>query len=78
MALEERPRNRKTDSDGIIARRLRDAVSDMSHWGEFDYVAGNDDFERAVTDLGRIVEGDGQDLAADRKSLKPLLAELVG
>lgn len=77
-ALEERLRNRKTDSPEVIARRLRDAVGDMSHWDEFDYVVVNDDFERAVSDLCRIVDGDGGDLAADRKSLKPLLAELVG
>jgi guanylate kinase len=78
MALEERLRNRKTDSADVIARRLRDAVGDMSHWSEFDYVVVNDDFERAVTDLVRIVDSDGDDLAADRKSLKPLLSELVG
>jgi guanylate kinase len=77
-ALEERLRNRQTDSDEVIARRLRDAVGDMSHWNEFDYVVVNDDFERAVTDLGRIVDGDGGDLAADREALKPLLADLVG
>jgi guanylate kinase len=77
-ALEERLRNRKTDSAEVIARRLRDAVGDMSHWDEFDYVVVNDNFERAVTDLGRIVESRGEDLRADRKSLKPLLAELVG
>jgi guanylate kinase len=77
-ALEERLRNRKTDSAEVIARRLRDAVGDMSHWNEFDYVVVNDDFERAVTDLGRIVDGDGENLAADRKSLKPLLADLLG
>jgi guanylate kinase len=78
MALEERLRNRQTDSAEVISRRLRDAVDDMSHWKEFDYVVVNDDFERAVTDLGRIVDGEGQDLLADRKSLKALLAELVG
>lgn len=77
-ALEERLRNRKTDSDEVITRRLRDAVGDMSHWDEFDYVVVNDNFERAVADLGRIIDGDGEDLAADRKSLKPLLADLVG
>ena len=77
-ALEERLRNRKTDSPEVIARRLRDSIGDMSHWNEFDYVVVNNDFERAATDLARIVEGDGEDLAADRKSLKPLLAELVG
>jgi guanylate kinase len=77
-ALEERLRNRNTDSGEVIARRLRDAVGDMSHWNEFDYVVVNDDFERAVADLCRIVDGDGEDLAADRKPLEPLLADLVG
>lgn len=77
-ALEERLRNRKTDSDEVIARRLRDAVGDMSHWDEFDYVVVNDEFERAVTDLVRIVDGEGEELAADRKSLKPLLTDLIG
>ena len=77
-ALEERLRNRKTDSDDVIARRLRDAVGDMSHWNEFDFVVVNDNFERAVADLERIVDGQGADLAATRASLKPLLGELVG
>src|SRR5262245_33238336 len=77
-ALEERLRNRMTDSPEVIARRLRDAVGDMSHSNELDYVVVNDNFERAVTDLGRVVDGDGADLAGDRKSLKPLLTELVG
>jgi guanylate kinase len=77
-ALEERLRNRMTDSDEVITRRLRDAVGDMSHWSEFDYVVVNDDFERAVSDLGRIIDGRGEDLAAARESLKPLLTQLVG
>jgi guanylate kinase len=77
-ALEERLRNRKTDSDEVIARRLRDSIGDMSHWSEFDYVVVNDDFERAVTDLGRIVDGRGEDLRASRDGLKSLLTELLG
>jgi guanylate kinase len=78
LALEERLRNRKTDSAEVIARRLRDSIGDMSHWKEFDYVVVNDDFERAVTDLGRIVDGRGEDLRASREALKSLLAELLG
>ncbi len=77
-ALEERLRNRKTDSDTVIERRLRDAVGDMSHWHEFDYGVVNDDFERAVADLVRIVEGRGEDLRAGRPELAPLLAGLLG
>jgi guanylate kinase len=76
-ALEERLRNRRTDSDEVIARRLRDAVGDMSHWNEFDYVVVNDNFDRAVTDLGRIVANDGEDLLATRPSLTPLLKDLL-
>src|SRR5947208_1900739 len=77
-ALEERLRQRATDSDAVIARRLRDAVSDMSHWREFDYVIVNEDFDKAVADLVRIVDGRGEDLKARRPQLQPLLAELLG
>ena len=59
-ALERRLQSRATDSPQVIARRLRDAVSDMSHWREFDYVVVNDDFETAVADLMAIVRGHGE------------------
>lgn len=76
-ALEERLRNRRTDTDEVIARRLRDAVGDMSHWAEFDYVMVNDDFERALSDLARIIDGKAEDLRVPRPALEPLLAELL-
>jgi guanylate kinase len=76
-ALEQRLRGRQTDADEVIQRRLRDAVSDMSHWDEFDYVVVNDDFGRAVEDLVHIVEGRGTQLAARRPSLQPLLSSLL-
>jgi len=76
-ALEERLRNRATDSEEVIARRLRDAVGDMSHWNEFDYVVVNDDFERAAADLARITTGEGEDLRASRPELQSLLRELL-
>ena len=76
-ALEKRLRSRATDSSEVIARRLRDAVSDMSHWREFDYVVVNDDFERAVGDLMAIVTAGSQQLAAGRPELAPLLERLL-
>jgi guanylate kinase len=69
--LERRLRTRGTDDDTVIARRLRDAVADMSHWQEFDYVVVNDDFDRAVADLAAIVAGKG---AASRRQRPELLA----
>jgi guanylate kinase len=76
--LERRLRGRGTDDATVIARRLRDAVDDMSHYGEFDYVIVNDDFERAVADLRHIIAGPADDLLASRPALEPLLAELLG
>jgi guanylate kinase len=76
-ALAERLARRATDTREVIERRLRDAAADMAHYGEFDYVVVNDDFEQAVADLKRIIEGQGADLKSDRPELKPLLAELL-
>ena len=77
QSLEERLRNRRTDSEEVIARRLRDAVGDMSHWNEFDYVVVNDDFEKAANDLVSIIEGRGEHLRAHRPELQGLLADLL-
>jgi len=76
-ALAERLQRRQTDSDEVIARRLRDAVQDMSHWNEFDYVIVNEHFEKALADLERIIAGGGEDLLAERPQLAPLLARLL-
>ena len=77
-ALEERLRNRQTDTPEVIARRLRDAVGDMSHYDEFGYVVVNDDFDTACGQLECILTGKGQALASDRPQLAPLLADLLG
>lgn len=75
--LETRLRNRKTDSEEVIARRLRDSMADMSHYAEFDRVIVNEDFERAVRELLEILAG-GSGYSARRPELKPLLADLLG
>ena len=77
-ALEERLTQRQTDSAEVIARRLRDAVSDMGHFNEFDYVVVNDRFEHTVEELESILAGHGEALKRDRAALRPLLAELLG
>jgi len=77
QALAERLARRATDTAEVIRRRLADAAADMSHYGEFDYVVVNDDFDRAVADLERIIEGKGEDLKSSRTELGPLLAELL-
>jgi len=77
-ALEERLRGRRTDSEEVIARRLRDSIADMSHWHEFDYVVINDDFERAARELEAIAAGEGEHLTAHRPEIQTLLPRLLG
>lgn len=55
QALEERLRGRGQDEDEVIARRMRDAESEMSHYGEFDYLVINDNFATALAELAAIV-----------------------
>lgn len=50
-ALEQRMRKRGQDSEEVIAQRLSAAREEMSHYGEFDYVIVNEDFEAAVCDM---------------------------
>ena len=77
-ALEQRLRARATDSDEVIARRLRDSIADMSHWNEFDYVVVNDDFERATAELEAIASGHGEHLTANRSEIQTLIGSLLG
>jgi guanylate kinase len=77
-ALEERLQKRQTDSDTVIARRLQEAVGDMSHYREFGYVVVNDDFATACGQLESILAGNGQALRSDRTQLDALLTDLLG
>lgn len=75
--LEQRLRNRQTDSDAVINRRLRDAVSDMSHYDEFEFVVINGDFERALLDLRAVVIAQRLRLSTSQRRLTPLLPDLL-
>jgi guanylate kinase len=75
--LEQRLRERRTDSPATIARRLADAAADMSHYREFDFVVVNDNFERATAELSSILDGDGAELVASRPELSELIAGLI-
>ncbi|MEO6080801.1 MAG: guanylate kinase [Steroidobacteraceae bacterium] len=76
-ALRARLTGRQTDSPEVIERRLADAVEDMSHYREFDYVVVNDNFDKAVEDLVQIVAGNGRTHAANRPELSPVVANLL-
>ncbi len=52
--LETRLRGRGQDDETIIARRMRDAVTEMEHYAEFDFLVINDVFEDALRELACI------------------------
>ncbi len=55
VELEKRLIGRGQDSEDVIAKRMAQAVSEMSHYNEFDYVIINNDFQTALTDLKSIL-----------------------
>ncbi len=76
-ALEDRLRNRGQDSIEIIQRRMRDAVSEMSHYPEYDYLVINDRFETALQELKAILVARRQRLVAQQARHPALLAALL-
>lgn len=67
--LERRLTGRGSDSAAVIARRLRDALDDISHWEEFDYAIINDDLADAADELQRIVRGEAVSCATGNPAL---------
>lgn len=51
QSLQERLEKRAQDSADVIARRMRDAISEMSHYSEYDFLIINDDFYKALDDF---------------------------
>jgi guanylate kinase len=75
--LVRRLRSRGTDSDDVIERRLRDALSDMSHWKEFDYVVINDNLDAAVADLEAVLQGRGEALSTSNEAQRQAVAAIT-
>ena len=54
-ALESRLKSRAQDSTEVVAGRMAQSRSEISHWAEYDYVLVNDDLERAEGELRAIL-----------------------
>lgn len=75
--LERRLRARNTDSEEVIERRLRDALSDMSHWDEFDHVIVNDDLETAIVELEAVLIGAGDASSTKNPELRQTVTKIL-
>jgi guanylate kinase len=54
-ALEQRLKGRGQDSEAVVARRLKAASNEISHWTEYDYVLVNADLEATFANLTGIL-----------------------
>ena len=76
-ALRHRLESRDEDSDDIINLRMKEAVSEMSHYAEFDYIVINDDFETAVTQLSTIFVSNRLLIEGQQQRHTQMLASLL-
>jgi guanylate kinase len=75
--LRERLAGRGQDSGEVIARRMHDAVSELSHYPEYDYLVVNDVFDTALDQLQAIVVARRLREPAQSARLEPLLQALL-
>lgn len=77
-ALEGRLRGRGQDPEEVIARRMQDAIAEMSHYDEADYLVINDEFSTALNELKAIVISQRLRLDPQRQRHRDLIADLLG
>ncbi len=53
--LKKRLENRGQDSSEVIAGRMQKAISELSHYDEYDHIIINDDFEMALLQMRSII-----------------------
>jgi len=75
--LRARLTGRGQDTDEVIASRMQQAVTEMSHYPEADYLIINDNFEDAVLDLQSIVRCERLGLDRQQQRHDKLLRELL-
>lgn len=75
--LLRRLTGRGTDSDEVITGRMAQAESEMSHYGDFDYLVINDQFDTALDQLAAIFTANRLEMAVQQQAQQSLLAELL-
>ncbi|PHM73121.1 guanylate kinase [Xenorhabdus kozodoii] len=75
--LLRRLRGRGQDSDEVIAKRMAQAVAEMEHYNEYDYVIINDDFNTALADLQSIIRSERLRLDRQTQRHDALISKLL-
>jgi len=75
--LQQRLTARGQDDSAIIAARMAEAVEEMSHYVEGDYLVVNQDFDRALAELQAIVACQRLRTSRQQVELAELLRDLL-
>jgi len=76
-ALQQRLAGRGQDSEEVINRRMQDAISETSHYNEYDYLVINDDFDTALEDLVAIFHAQRQRLTPQIQQHQAMIDALL-
>jgi guanylate kinase len=75
--LRRRLTGRGQDDKAIIDGRMEEAISEMSHYVEGQFIVINDDFDKALADFKAIILSQRTTLENQQQRHKELLAELL-
>ena len=75
--LEQRLNARGQDDEAIIAARMAEAVEEMSHYVESDYLVVNRDFDKALLELEAILTCTRLSIRHQQEALGDLLKSLL-
>ncbi|MEG3132238.1 guanylate kinase [Rouxiella sp. T17] len=75
--LDRRLRGRGQDSEEVIAKRMAQAVAEITHYVEYDYLIVNDDFDLALLDLKTIIRAERLRLGRQKLRHDGLITKLL-
>ncbi len=76
-ALRERLQGRGQDDEEVIERRMQEAISEMSHYNESQWLIVNDDFEQALAELHGVINVQRLSTTNQKVKYQSLLQELL-
>lgn len=77
QALADRLKGRGQDKHEVIERRMQDAISEMSHYNESQWLIVNDDFDQALAQLQGIIRSQRLYTYKQRDNQQDLLDDLL-
>lgn len=75
--LEHRLTKRGGDTREVIRQRMQNAVMEIAHYGEYDYLLINDNFDQTVEELVSIIKTARLRRVAQQKRHEDLLAKIM-